>query len=561
MMYSVTDPDLPSDPANIVDTSINSAWQSEWSEKYGLIGFVTANDVSDETGELIAKKLAHIAPVFKRISEAGDYARRDEPRNSRAKPLRTTNFAEFLRQEHFLYSARQIENYLLSLKVKPFVILTGNSGTGKTKLALLFCKYLEEKLLEDSSEMVVTTVKVGKSFDHEGWTFPKASFFEKYPNLRDYEGKRDIEVDGIKGTGRVELLTRLFYDSNPEISSRLEEIAKSDPAERVELKIHLPKRDGSLYAMVPVGANWTENRHIIGYHNAITGRYSTTKTLDLLLDAAKPQNQGIPHFLILDEMNLSHVERYFSDLLSAVESGEAIPLHTSDKVTDVPHDISVPQNLFIVGTVNVDETTYMFSPKVLDRANTIESEVADAKEYMSSSDSPVSLSGDSVYLENPMSDLQLRKMGISEIRELFKGVETIEGTPFWPELEIQVAAFQDALRSVHMEFGYRVINEMARFMYVAWKYEGSPVVWSNWRRYFDAQIMQKILPKIHGAQREVGGVIEDLFRLCFRGQMTIHAKDYKGTEPGLEVLYEVSALKLADMASTLDKQRYVSFTR
>ena len=71
-------------------------------------------------------------------------------------------------------------------------------------------------------------------------------------------------------------------------------------------------------------------------------------------------------------MNLSHVERYFSDFLSAMESEDPIHLHDNMKLNVPPWKIELPLNLFVVGTVNVDETTYMFSPKVLDRANTIE---------------------------------------------------------------------------------------------------------------------------------------------------------------------------------------------
>lgn len=63
-------------------------------------------------------------------------------------------------------------------------------------------------------------------------------------------------------------------------------------------------------------------------------------------------------------MNLSHVERYFADFLSAIESGQPIPLYSND---DENYELDIPDNLLIVGTVNVDETTYMFSPKVLDR--------------------------------------------------------------------------------------------------------------------------------------------------------------------------------------------------
>ena len=89
-----------------------------------------------------------------------------------------------------------------------------------------------------------------------------------------------------------------------------------------------------------------------------------------------------PHFAILDEMNLAKVEYYFSDFLSAMESGTEMVLHDAgDEVTveidgdaghRAPSGSQVPRNVFFTGTVNVDETTYMFSPKVLDRANVIE---------------------------------------------------------------------------------------------------------------------------------------------------------------------------------------------
>src|SRR5690606_24433993 len=94
-----------------------------------------------------------------------------------------------------------------------------------------------------------------------------------------------------------------------------------------------------------------------------------------------------PYFLILDEMNLSHVERYFADFLSVMESKDFIKLHSSEvDINQVPSKIEWPINLFIIGTVNIDETTYMFSPKVLDRANVIEFRVDkdDIKRFLES---------------------------------------------------------------------------------------------------------------------------------------------------------------------------------
>ena len=136
------------------------------------------------------------------------------------------------------------------------------------------------------------------------------------------------------------------------------------------------------YRIVAVGADWTSNENLLGYADALqAGAYRSpvNGALELILRARADQAQ--PYFLILDEMNLSHVERYFADFLSAMESTNApLSLHGveaglmsagADGVT-VPSCVALPDNLFIIGTVNVDETTYMFSPKVLDRANVIE---------------------------------------------------------------------------------------------------------------------------------------------------------------------------------------------
>lgn len=145
-----------------------------------------------------------------------------------------------------------------------------------------------------------------------------------------------------------------------------------------------------------MGADWTDNRNTLGYVNYLrrssSGEdslpvYQTTAILDLLLTAVADCERGEdskPHFLILDEMNLSHVERYFADFLSAIEStkGELLLHSEGDKdtllatesggVMRVPRTLKIPDNVFVIGTINVDETTYMFSPKVLDRANVIE---------------------------------------------------------------------------------------------------------------------------------------------------------------------------------------------
>src|SRR5690606_16502370 len=138
-------------------------------------------------------------------------------------------------------------------------------------------------------------------------------------------------------------------------------------------------QNNNQYRIVPVGADWTNREPLLGYPNDLNpSEYVKPDhgVLDLILHAN--ENEGLPHFLILDEMNLRHVERYFADFLSVMESKETIPLYSEDlEIDGLPSTLTLPSNLFIIGTVNIDETTNMFSPKVLDRANTIEFRVAE----------------------------------------------------------------------------------------------------------------------------------------------------------------------------------------
>jgi 5-methylcytosine-specific restriction enzyme B len=138
-------------------------------------------------------------------------------------------------------------------------------------------------------------------------------------------------------------------------------------------------KDESQYRIVPVGADWTNREPLLGYPNALKPEEYVkpdSGVLDLIIQANKQPD--LPHFLILDEMNLSQVERYFADFLSVMESKEEILLHAGGLVNNgVPEKLRIPCNLFIIGTVNIDETTNMFSPKVLDRANTIEFRVTE----------------------------------------------------------------------------------------------------------------------------------------------------------------------------------------
>lgn len=261
--------------------------------------------------------------------------------------------------------------------------------------------------------------------------------------------------------------------------------------------------------VVAVGADWTSNESVLGYRDALDPqkyRAPTSGALDLILRATKDQTR--PYFLIMDEMNLSHVERYFADLLSAIESGEPVALHSADEEVDgIPARLLLPPNLFIVGTVNVDETTYMFSPKVLDRANVIEFRVSveDMREFL---DSPSMFELD-----------KLKGQGI-EYGSLFvdaaatPGVsldslpETIaEGTKAKADVQKALGELFEILSPIGAEFGYRTAAEIYRFVYMH-----ALLVGAGWQVLdaIDAQVLQKVMPKLHGSERRLRPVLQKL---------------------------------------------------
>lgn len=582
------------------------------------------------------------------------------------------SFYDYLLEKEYLFDKATIENYLLSLKVKPFTILTGNSGTGKTKLSQLFAKYISEIKFNDiSTEKIIdlkddyVTVKAKTNYSswaNTGWTLNKEDFKKLIP-ISECEGNFDINIDGIQGIGTINLLVQLYYDKgsqdlidyfnklyeeNPnqivdlkinaeairkfcsenyietngsiilkqnsnksaykdrqwfmsneffnyipfkkgytnctirvdnfespariritpkltfKKNARIQEYLKENQGKVVDVEIKIDKfnfenfkpiwdyhdgdsddeYNGNLesryenYKIVPVGANWTENRHIVGYYNVITNKYHSTPAYELIKYA---QDSEEPHFLILDEMNLSHVERYFADFLSAIESGENIPLYGEN-------ELEIPPNLFIIGTVNVDETTYMFSPKVLDRANVIEFETYPSKSYMLGNFKKDRPMGNIKYLENPLKGDEIRGYGIDELYELFSDVYADDDL-LWNILSKEINQFQLILKKSGFDFGFRVINEMIRFMAVAWEYENKPSEFSNWTRYFDACIKQKLLPKLHGSEKIIGETLDELYEICLNS--AIETEDM--------AKYPESYKKLKEMRKVLRKQRYVSF--
>ena len=291
------------------------------------------------------------------------------------------------------------------------------------------------------------------------------------------------------------------------------------------------------YKIVPVGADWINREPLLGYPNGLKDEeyvLPDNGVLQLMITAGKEENQDKPFFLVLDEMNLSHVERYFADFLSIMESNDSIKLYsgTKRKTTDgvvIPQIISWPKNLFVIGTVNIDETTYMFSPKVLDRANVIEFRM-DEKDLNN-------------FLSNPLKvDLsQLKGQGSSMASNFLTLSQETQTTP---DLELNniLLAFFKELKDIGAEFGYRSAFEI-HLLFAQLSIIDSTLSTND---KIDFAVMQKLLPKLHGSRSKIVKSLEALMNLCLNDTNRLHISKLEDVEP-TTIKYKVSFEKLKRM--------------
>jgi 5-methylcytosine-specific restriction protein B len=304
------------------------------------------------------------------------------------------------------------------------------------------------------------------------------------------------------------------------------------------------------YCIVPVGADWTNREPLLGFPNAlIENDYKKDEygVLKLIIEANA--NSDKPYFLILDEMNLSHVERYFADFLSVMESKSKISLHSGNEDwNSVPSEIGFPKNLFIIGTVNIDETTYMFSPKVLDRANVIEFRVT--KEEMENY-----LQSNSVINLDNLEGLGANMAG--SFVEIAKD-DSLEASDT-EELNKSLMSFFSELKKTGAEFGYISASEILRFAAVVNKIETT----RNMTDIIDAAIMQKLLPKVHGSRRKLEPVLKTLGQLCLQDGQNFDdlliAKTEIDFKDVTKIKYAISLEKILRMYDNLISNGFTSY--
>ena len=305
---------------------------------------------------------------------------------------------QYINGNGYIYSYEELSNFYLSLKTKPFVILAGISGTGKSKLVRLFAESINAK-----------------------------------------------------------------------------------------------------FKSIPVKPDWNDSTEILGYKN-IKDEFVKGE-LYKVIDEAK-EHLDTPYFVCLDEMNLARVEYYLSEYLSVIESRK---FETDKIVTDKlfsesyfenveDNNISIPENLYIIGTVNMDDTTFSFSRKVLDRANTIEFSEVDLETLDFLTDE-----AETLVVDNSL--LKTQFLNIKDALEIDR--------TYVEEINEKIVEINNILKPYSKHFGYRVRDEIVFYML-----ENKLANLLEEDMAFDYQIMQKILPTIIGSDVYIEEILIKLFKIC-----------------------------------------------
>lgn len=351
---------------------------------------------------------------------------------------------EYIQSKGFLYSLEEVTNLFLSIKTKPFVILSGISGTGKTKIVQWF------------AESIGATEENGQ------------------------------------------------------------------------------------FTLIPVRPDWNDGSDLLGYVD-IKGDFKEGTLTKVIKQAITQPND--PFIILLDEMNLARVEYYFSDILSVMESRKWKDgkIASSNLLSDeiARENITLPNNIYIFGTVNMDETTHPFSKKVLDRANTIEFNKVELenldflKELVESK---------SLKIHNDM--LKADYLHLKDIYQNYPHI--IE--PVTSEL----VKINNVLEKMYAHVGYRVRDEIC--IYLAYNDEADLL---EFEQAMDHAILQKILPRLSGSDSRIDRVLKDLY-LLFTNK--VYDQSLNDFNQDLETAkYPQSAKKVLEMIRRLEEDGFTSF--
>ena len=387
--------------------------------------------------------------------------------------------------------------------------------------------------------------------------------------------------------------------------------------------------DGQIFQLVAIGPDWTSPKKLLGYRTPFGAErkrsdgsttnesYEITETLRIILRACNPKSTKVPHFLVFDEMNLSHVERYFAPFLSLMEASNILEdganapivdrqslaviselLDLEDKASPEAESarllvtneqpLTLPPNLFYVGTVNVDETTYMFSPKVLDRAHVLEVIALTPSQYVTgtSPEPTIDLIHANTLLREAIDDREVGESWITSPAAILDplvsklSIDAVE-LDKCRALTLQVldGCFH-LLAPTGFEFAYRVVKEVHGYLLVWIKAQLAmgltpAKALDSWVEGLDRALFQKVLPKIHGNRSALGDSLKALAAFLAGGdaQSTPPAKYTLGADAIIQIdagkgltvpagtNFRISHAKLLAMHERLVARNYVSFVR
>ncbi|AEK73705.1 hypothetical protein GQS_09055 [Thermococcus sp. 4557] len=350
-----------------------------------------------------------------------------------------------------------------------------------------------------------------------GYLYPLHLVSQFYTALKT---KGFIILSGLTGTGKTKIVQEL-----------------------AELLDHSKEN----FLFLSVRPDWRDSKPLLGYYNPLTGGYHKTSLLKFIMRAIKDyeNNRGnaTPYFVILDEMNLAHVEYYFADFLSVLESGrdedgftrEPLRLHDVDEIEEegIPKELFLPPNLYIIGTVNMDETTYSFSPKVLDRAFTIEFHDVELEGYPpESGESRLPNEAVEALRASILEDLrgksgQFLARSKEGINEAVKELRDAKNREYWRIL----TELNKALEPYDMHFGYRVVDEIALFVQSAREsWENGIVEFESDDEIFDLALLMKVLPKFHGNRKKLEEPLKAVLGLCLSENAGIDVRELRREE-------------------------------
>lgn len=378
------------------------------------------------------------------------------------------------------------------------------------------------------------------------------------PYITAIKSKPFLLLAGISGTGKsriVRELARACWDEGSE-----------------EYEAQKPRN----FEMVQVKPNWHDSSELIGYVSRVSGEpvYVAGEFLKFVARAWEEPN--VPYFLCLDEMNLAPVEQYFAEYLSVVESRKAdgdgnivtdpilkkspedwyrvltIELTEDDEVRThfLTKGICIPQNLIVVGTVNMDETTFSFSRKVLDRAMTIEMNEVDLSGGLTNKYEQIGKLGAAELIGNAVEgvDIYSSYMKVCDIAidYLQKVNSKLEGTPF----KVAYRTRNEALLYVVNNLPYRQDEDLEEGEELKEEYVIA--------RALDEITNMKILSRIEGDETKVSkAFLEELGKVIKDELENISECSFDKEETD-EAYKSVSLAKLDEMKKRLDSG-YTSF--